>query len=345
MKKYSCPDCLSTSFVIRKTKRGRSIRYLCKTCMKYFSVNTCWINRQEILSDHLDGLSFRKIAVKYNISKSQAWDICHEELVKLPNNNQFTFSYCNRFSQIFLFDGKYFNVASEKYGYCLLWGVDYLRHDIPLFTIAPSESYQSWSKLFSYFRIIGSYPQLVVCDDNVNIKLAARSRFPGVRIQTCYNHFKENIRRDLRVRSPDGAKYKPFMRRIEKILDSSTKLSDDNFNAWLWKLYREVGDDLLAKSILVNIERYKEELLAYRGIPQAPLTTNLIEGLNGHLEARLQALRSFQTVNHARLWLNGYVLKRRFTKFTDCRGRFRFLRGKTGVQMTKKDGVDLPRYF
>jgi len=345
MKRYTCPHCLSTSAVIRKTKRGDSIRYFCKSCEKYFSINTHWIDRKEILNDHLDGLSFRKLAVKYSISKSLAWEICHEELQKLPHNNQFTHIYCNRFSKIFLCDGKYFNVANRSHDWVLLWGIDYLRHDIPVFTLAPSENYQSWGKFFSYFRILECYPELLVCDDNSNLKMAARNHFPQVRIQTCYNHFKENIRRDLRVRSKEGNQYKNFMTRIESILDSSNKLSDETFNRWLFCLFRDYQNDPVCLSVLTNTEKYKDELLAYRGIPQAPVTTNLIEGMNGHLEARLQALRSFQTVEHAQLWMNGYVLKRRFTKFTDCRGRFRYLRGKTGVEMTKKQGVDIPSYF
>ena len=242
-----------------------------------------------------------------------------------------------------MFDGKYFNIANQKHDYCLLWGIDYLRHDIPVFTLAPSENYQSWSKFFFNFRLINHHPTLMVCDDNYNLKMAARKHFPMVKIQTCYNHFKENIRRDLKVRT--DTTYKPFMRRIESILDSSQKLSETNYNKWFFCLYRDYHHDVVCLSVLTNIERYKTELLAYRGIHQAPLTTNLIEGLNGHLEARLQKLRSFQTLEHARLWINGYVLKRRFTKFTDCKGRFRYLRGKTGVQMTKKERVDLPLYF
>jgi len=345
MKRFKCPHCLTTEFVIRKAKRGRSIRYFCKKCHKYFSINTYWIDKKSILNDHLDSLSFRKLAVKYKISKSKAWEICQEELKKLPNNNQFTFNYCDRFSKIFLFDGKYFNVASEKYNWVLLWGVDYFRHDIPVFTVAPSENYQSWAKCLSYFRILNCQPQLVVCDDNINLKMAARSRFPGCKIQTCYNHFKENIRRDLHVRSDQGKQYKDFMRRIESILNSSNKLSDENFNNWLWILYRDFSNDPLCLQILTNIEKYKAELLAYRGIPQAPVTTNLIEGLNGHIEARLQSLRSFQTIEYARLWFNGYILKRRFSKFTDCRGKFRFMKGKSGLMMTKKQGIDIPRYF
>jgi len=343
MKKYKCPRCLTTFNVIRHAKRGNSIRYLCKACNKYFSINTNWFDKKGILIDHLDGLSFRRLASKYDISPMKAWRICEKELRKLPNNNQFTFKYCNRFSHIFVFDGKYFNVATDKYGWVLLWGIDYFRHDIPVFTVAPSENYQSWSKFFFHFRLINHHPMLLVCDDNYNLKLAARNHFPQVKIQTCFNHFKQNIRLDLKVRSDDT--YKPFMRRIESILNSSQKLSDETFNHWLFCLYRDFKHDPVCLQTLTNIERYKHELLAYRNIPQAPLTTNIIEGLNSHLEARLQSLRSFQTIEYARLWLNGYILKRRFTKFTDCRGRFRFLRGKTGVSQTKKERVDLPPYF
>ncbi len=345
MKKYSCPHCSTTESVIRKTKRGNSIRFFCKACWKYFSVNTHWVNKRQILSDHLDGLSFRKLAMKYHISKSQAWDICHEELKKLPDNNQFTYRYCERFSKIFLFEGKYFNIASEKNDWVLLWGIDYFRHDIPVFTIAPAETYQTWGRYFSLLRILNLHPKLLVCDDHSGLKMAARYCFPGAKIQTCYNHFKENVRRDLHVRGTDGYKYKPFMKRIESILDSSEKISDYNFNYWMGCVYRDYYHDPLCLSILTTIERYKKELLAYRHIPQAPLTSNMIEGFNSHLERRLQALCSFQTVIHARLWWNGYILKRRLTPFTDTRGKFRYLRGKTGVSQTKKQGVVIPSYF
>lgn len=308
--------CHTTRSVIRKTKRGKSLRYLCKACPRYFSINTHWVDTRAILSDHLDGLSFRKIGRKYGMSPMTTWRICEEELRTLPNNNQFTYTYCSRFSNTFVFDGKYFNIAGEDYDWVLLWGMD-------------------------YFRIISHHPELVVCDDNTNLKLAARKHFPAVRIQTCFNHFKENIRRDLRVRSEDT--YKPFMRRVEDIL--TDKRSDDAMNRALFPLYREYQYDPVTLSVLTNIQRYREELTGYRGVPGAPVTTNIIEGLNSHLEARLQAIRSFQSVSYAKLWLNGYVLKRRFTRFTDCRGKFRFLNGKSGVQMTKKPEVNLPPLF
>lgn len=333
--------CHSTVSVIRKTKRGRSLRYYCKTCHKYFSVKTIWLNTKTLLNDHLDGLSFRALSRKYRISPMKAWRICEEQLKKLPNNNQFTFNYCLKFSDTFVFDGKYFNVAGYDHDWAILWGIDYFKHDIPVFLLAPSESYHSWSKFFFYFRLINHHPQLVVCDDNQNLKLAARQHFPAVRIHTCFNHFKENIRRELKVRSDNT--YRGFMERVEQVL--SVKLADTTLNQKLYTLYRDYQTDPVAVAVLTNIQRYLPELTGYRGIPRAPVTSNMIEGINSHLEKRLQSLCSFQSINHARLWFNGYVLKRRLTKFTDCRRKFRFLNGKCGVELTKKPGIAIPSLF
>lgn len=167
-KKYKCPHCQSTSKVTKA-----------------------------ILNDHLDGLSFRKLARKYGMSPMKAWRICQGELKRLPQNNKFTFNYCSQFSNTLVVDGKYFNVGKGK-DWVLLWGIDYFRHDIPIILVAPSESYQAWSKFFVYFRIINHYPELVACDDSANLKLAAYKNFPSVTIQTCTNHFKENIRNNLK---------------------------------------------------------------------------------------------------------------------------------------------------
>lgn len=63
------------------------------------------------------------------------------------------------------------------------------------------------------------------------------------------------------------------------------------------------------------------------------------------VEETLVSLRSFQSLPYAKLWFNGYILKRRFTKFTDCKGKFRSLNGKRGVDMTKNLLLDLPTFF
>lgn len=181
---------------------------------------------------------------------------------KLPNSNQFTHTYCDRFSSTLMCDGKYFPIASANSNWVLLWTIDYYYHDIPSYLIAPSESYHSWSKVFSILRIVNHYPELLVCDDNANIKMAARNKFPQVKIQTCYNHFKENIRRNLKVRSDDT--YKPFMKRIEDVF--SRKRTDSDLNKKLFALYRDYQHDPVCLSTITNIQRTMPELLSYRNM-------------------------------------------------------------------------------
>jgi len=99
-KKYKCPSCHSTASVIRKTKRGYALRYYCKACQKHFSINPCcFVNRKLILSDHLDGVSFRALVRKYRLSPMTAWRICEKQLKRLPNNNQFTLNMTSPLSR------------------------------------------------------------------------------------------------------------------------------------------------------------------------------------------------------------------------------------------------------
>ena len=296
MKKYKCPGCLSTSQVIRYGYRGKIIRLFCNGCHRSFSFNPYFLDKKSILYDHLDGLSFRSLANKYKVSHMKIWRICYEELKKLPNNNQFTFNYCNRFSSVFVFDGKYFNVAESEHNRVLLWRVDYFRHDVPVFTVAPSENYQNWSKFFFYFRLLNHHPELLVCDDNINLKMAARKHFPMVKIQTCYNHFKENIRRELNVRSDPTYRYISVA--IDNILSHRQPMW--MFNERFQRLYDKYSSNPVAQQVLTNVQKNKTELLAYKWIRKSPYTNN---------------------------------------------GKFRYLRGKTGVQMIKKERVTLTLYF
>lgn len=64
-----------------------------------------------------------------------------------------------------------------------------------------------------------------------------------------------------------------------------------------------------------------------------PRTTNLIEGYHStSLEIRLSSLRGFEFEETAAHYINALILKRRFTKFTDCTGKFKHLNGQSPLQ-------------
>ncbi len=300
------------------------------------------LNKEAILLDHLDVLSLRRLAAKYNISKSKCQRICFEELKKLPDNNQFSIENNINFGTVLMPDAKYINVKGHKDKLAFLWAVDYFKHDFPIISLEQSESFEAWNSFFKKYEGIGNHYPVIVCDDNIALKLAAIKNFPATHIQTCFNHLKENYRRILKVRSQ--AKYRHFMLLIESIL-SSENISKKEFNRRLRHMFDLYHHDVLALSILADIKRKEKELHAHRLIKHTPKTTNLIESFNSQLEARLVSIRSFQSYEHARLWLNGYVLKRRFTKFTDCKGKFKNLNGKKPVEITLREDRVLTPIF
>jgi len=341
MKKYCCPACKTTAAVIRYGYRKKVLRLFCKACDHHFSYDPVYLPARSMMNDHLDGLSFGKLSAKYGISKTKVYRLVHEELKRLPFNNEFTFTHCNRFSSIFLFDGKYIHVKGYTKKIALLWGIDYFRHDIPVFSLAPSENYQSWGRFFSYFRIICHFPTYFCCDDNQPLKAAARHAFPQVKIQTCANHLKENVRRLLNTRT--DPLYAPVISRLADVI--GVKRSSKDFTKRMFALFHDYRSDSRVLSILTDIERSHHELLAYRNIKNAPITTNLMECYNSHLESRLFSLKGFESYRHAKLWLNGYILKRRYAKLTGCTGYFRRLNGCKPVEKTKKLGSVLPILF
>ena len=82
-----CPkhDCSRTLGVRRLDEY--SIPVFCKKCSKYFSISfKSKLNTIKMMNDHLNGLSFSKLAESNGISKTRAYQLVMEELEKLPDN-------------------------------------------------------------------------------------------------------------------------------------------------------------------------------------------------------------------------------------------------------------------
>lgn len=223
----------------------------------------------------------------------------------------------------------------------LLWGVDYLTHDIPHFELAPSENYQAAVLYFRKLKLINYPLQYLVCDDNPAFKMAARYVYPNVITQTCLNHYKENIREDLCIRS--NASYVPFFLEVERMFKERLCLPE-----FAWKvteLFNKYGKDENCSRWLTDLMLRKQELVAYHQFPNVPNTTNLIESYNSHLEARLKVIRGFESFHSAKLFISGYILRRRLKNFTDCKTKFKHLNGRCSLQQSLKKGLKLPQLF
>jgi hypothetical protein len=168
----------------------------------------------------------------YQINPSTAYRRCLKELEQLPHLADVTREYCSKFCGILVIDGKYIKVKGYERKIPVLYGIDYLTHDIPTYIFSRSESYQTCRAFFSSLRLLNYPLQAVISDDNVNIYDACVSVYPKALTQLCHNHYKENLRISLGVRT-DGI-YLPFMQAVEDLF--SHKRAENEFLALAAKL-------------------------------------------------------------------------------------------------------------
>jgi len=121
------------------------------------------------------------------------------------------------------------------------------------------------------------------------------------------------------------------MYEIEKLF--SKRRSTEEFFSVTRKILLKYNTDPICANILLDIERRKEVLLAHVLEKSIPRTNNLIECFNSHLEGRLKTIKGFQSIHHARLWLNAYFIQRRLKPFTGCQGKFKKLNGKCSLHV------------
>jgi hypothetical protein len=310
-KQIHCPYCDSTNTIRKGVRRGK-LKYFCKSCSHWFQINrsTKKTNALVLTLQHLGGLSYRTLADSLGCSSSTVYRQVAPILSGLPHCADITRNYCNRFCGILLVDGKYVAIKGYERKIPVLYGIDYTSHDIPHYILSVGENYATCRSFFNSLRLFNYPLQAVVCDDNKNIFEAARYIYPKVAIQICQNHFKENIRAQLGVRTDPN--YQPFMRSIETLF--SQKRSQEDFDYRARRILVNHMNDPLCVKVMLEIEHRKDHLLGYLNQPGTPTTTNLIECFNSHLQGRLETIKGFENFQHADDWLNGYFLHRRNKK-------------------------------
>ncbi|MBD3362328.1 hypothetical protein GF362_01255 [Candidatus Dojkabacteria bacterium] len=326
---------------MRKRKRRTKIIYRCKNCQKHFSIdyNPQIISDKEILVRHLEGTSIRKLASQLTCSKSKIQRIISSTLLKVPNSNHLTEFTCKYFKNgILLVDGKYIHVKGYKEKIPLIWCMDYYSHDILAHILAPSENYWAYLALFRQLNKC-EYPlQVLVCDGHKAIVPALRRVYRNFKIQLCTNHFKEDVRKTLNVRSND--KHKKFMAQLENIFQAKNR---KDFQERAIELLKRVAKNEIYQSILSDMDLKYKILTTHYDYKFCPRSTNLIELFNSHLEARVRSTKGFESWESAQLWLNAYVINRRLSKFTDCCKKFKYLNGKCSLYYTAEiDPIDIP---
>ena len=138
-------------------RRGK-IKYHCNSCSKWFQINRGEKKQTTLLLfQHLRGVSFRSLAEEYGISSATAYRRCLEALNQLPHCADITRKYCTKYCGILLVDGKYIRVKGYERKIPVLYGIDYLTHDIPTYIFSQAENYQTCRSFFTSLRLL-NYP-------------------------------------------------------------------------------------------------------------------------------------------------------------------------------------------
>lgn len=283
---------------------------------------------------HLEGTPIRKLAAQLGKSKSAVGRSILTALRHVPNSNHLSEILCTKFCGILIVDGKYVSVKGHQKKIPLIWCIDYLSHDILIHQLAPSENYQAYLSLFRKVKALNYPLEFLVCDDLPVIVMAAKYFYPKVKVQICINHYKETTRRFLGSRT--NVQHQPFMHEVEYMF-KATNLKQ--FEARAKRILMNYQYNSKYMGIMVEIHHRRDQLTTYLQYSKCPSTSNLIELFNSHLEARLHSIKGFESYTTAELWLNGYVMNRRLSRFTDCSIKFKHLNGKCSLSLTAKDNT------
>ncbi len=210
----SCPVCNETTR--RKGVRRGSVRYRCNgTPHHSFAIShrplppLLWL-------EHIDGVSSRKLADELGYSRAKAFRHIENEIAELPSSNVLTKNLCTRFCGILIVDAKYVKVRGYPKKIPFIFCIDYLTHDIVACLLAPSENQIAYERFFGMLRRM-QYPMRIVCvDDNGATGPALARVFPRTPLQRCQNHYVENIRQLLRVRTDET--HQPFFYELKRLV-------------------------------------------------------------------------------------------------------------------------------
>ena len=221
-----------------------------------------------------------------------------------------------------------------------IYGIDYLTHDIPLGDLYAVEDEMSFSVFFSKLKQLGYRLQVVVADDRGGLKRALLKVFPHARLQLCHNHYLENLRRALNVRTEK--RYQHFFHSLQRHVFLEAKNQQQVVEGLRHVWNNRTRNKPFLTNILAAVNNRREDLFTYQEVPDCPHTTNIIESYNSHLSGRLKTIKGFESFASAQIWLNAYLVRRRAKQLTDCQGQFRHLNKHASLELTIKKQARWP---
>lgn len=258
---------------------------------------------------------------------------------------------------ILVVDGKYVRTKQlharradkhvrERNLMCWICGVDAWTGDLPHYQLADEETMIDLVLYFRRLKEIGYELRVLVSDGNPDFVRAARKVYgDDLLLQLCTRHFTDGLRRKA---LEGGVLHEPRTQElilcIQRIIEADTlEVAGQYLEALKTKQYRHPIHHMFIEDFKANANELTLHL--QRPDLDIPHTTNDIESLYRQLNLRLRSLGQFMHWKHAEDYLKAWALWRRFTPFTDCKGKHKHRNKKTPLECAqcRLDGVDMFR--
>lgn len=222
-----------------------------------------------------------------------------------------------------------------------LCGIDYETGDLPHYCLADSENRIDLVLFFQQLKKNGYILLNLVSDGSPEILRGASKVYGDSFIfQLCTRHFIEGLKRLMVEKELENnfETTEKLIENIQKIIQAKTlKIAKENLDCL--KIKRHFYKTDIQKIIIKLFKEKFNFLMSHLFYPERniPHTNNDIENLFRQLNLNIKNIGRFNKFWNAHHYLNAWALKRRFTKFTDCKGIRKHRNGKAPLQLAGCD--------
>lgn len=300
---------------------------------------------------------------RYKHSKNTVTKIIHEIVKDAATSFDVAVKLQPRWSGTLSIDGKfikafdwYVKTLKEKNNFSKselramhrkvwLCGIDYETGDLPHYCLADSENRIDLILFFQQLQKNGYILQNLVSDGSPEIPHAARKVYGDNFIfQLCTRHFLEGLEglAVLKEMEQNISETEILIKNIQMIIQAET-LDIAKQNLKLLKDKKHFYKTNIQKIIIKQFKEKFNFLMSHLFYPERniPHTNNDIENLFRQLELNIGSVGRFGKFWNAHHYLNAWALKRRFTKFTDCKGQRKHRNGKAPLELAGCEIKDL----
>jgi hypothetical protein len=325
--------------------------------------------KHQITKENLERGSHRILGRRYGRSKNTVAKIIHEVVKNTATSFDIAEKLKPKWSGTLTIDGKFIKAfdwfvktLKEKHNLsgnelhalhrkAWLCGIDYETGDLPHYGLADSENRIDLILFYKQLQKNGYILRNLVSDGSPEILCGARKVYGDNFIfQLCTRHFLEGLRglmveKEIEQNIPET---ETLIKDIQAIIQAKTlKIAKENLE--LLKTKKHFYKTIIQKIIIRQFKEKFNSLMPHLFYPERniPHTNNDIENLFKQLNLNIKSIGRFNKFWNAHHYLNAWALKRRFTKFTDCRGWRKYRNGKAPLELAgcDIDGLDYLNFF